>query len=229
MKQPIIYRGKAGTINGTLVNRFVPECEVQPYPLLITLDGLDFEGNTFTGLSPVTEHDAAKALGKFEFVEYGNQHPSTAYVELMNYQLEFDLRILIVDKNKAQDLEVDGTCTVDKGIEADLIKFEFTLYGDGHEVSNCDFDGLFDFLKEKIGPEYCLKNCHGCAYSDYSPYGNDTFGTMMCFRNCKSEYSKVKSKADFFEVLNLNQDITVQETYLCDQFEARKKGTGYRG
>jgi len=29
-------------------------------------------------------------------------------------------------------------------------------------------------------------------FSDYSPYGHGLFGCMMCFRNLKEEYVKVK-------------------------------------
>ncbi len=51
---------------------------------------------------------------------------------------------------------------------------------------------------------------------------------MMCFRNLKSEYLKVKSKTDFWSVHN-HYDRMVQETYLCPEFERRVLGTGYRG
>ena len=67
-----------------------------------------------------------------------------------------------------------------------------------------------------------------CLYSDYSPYGHGLFGRMMCFRNLKSEYLKVKSRADFWSVHD-RYDRMVQETYLCPEFERRIAGTGYLG
>jgi hypothetical protein len=82
---------------------------------------------------------------------------------------------------------------------------------------------------EQLRPDYYLKNCYGCAFSDYSPYGNDTFGTLICFRDCKSAYTAVTGKVGLLELLSRDRGLTVQETYLCDQFEERKKGTGYRG
>ena len=73
-----------------------------------------------------------------------------------------------------------------------------------------------------------IKACINCQYSDYSPYGNGLFGTMLCFRNIPGEYSQVNDKASFWAVHD-RFERQVQETYLCSQFAWRKPGTGYRG
>jgi hypothetical protein len=70
--------------------------------------------------------------------------------------------------------------------------------------------------------------CINCMYSDYSPYGHGLFGWMMCFRNIREEYRRVRGKADFWSVHD-RYDRLVQETYLCPVFERRVPGTGYRG
>lgn len=73
-----------------------------------------------------------------------------------------------------------------------------------------------------------MRSCLFCQYGDYSPYGNPSFGGMMCFRNMKDEYNRVRGKSDF---LSLHGPIVqdVQETYLCSEFEDRVPGSGYRG
>jgi hypothetical protein len=83
-------------------------------------------------------------------------------------------------------------------------------------------------LQKHLPEGMYIKACINCAYSDYSPYGNGLFGCMMCFRGCKSDYSRVKGKQAFFAIMNRATE-QVQETYLCPEFEKRLPGTGYRG
>lgn len=88
-------------------------------------------------------------------------------------------------------------------------------------------DELLDIQKQlPIGHK--LKNCFGCAFSDYSVYGHGLFGGMFCFRNIKDEYIKILDKKAFMNIMH-NAEEKVQETYLCPEFEIRKANTGYRG
>jgi hypothetical protein len=73
-----------------------------------------------------------------------------------------------------------------------------------------------------------MKCCFNCAFSDYSPAGSGIFGDMLCFRDNKEEYFKVKDKWDLFRIWETMTE-HVQETYLCPEFEKRIPGTGYRG
>jgi len=73
-----------------------------------------------------------------------------------------------------------------------------------------------------------LRACINCAFSDYSVYGHGAFGCMFCFRGVKAEYRNVRTKADYFGVMDRYTEL-VQETYLCPEFEQRRPGTGYRG
>lgn len=88
-------------------------------------------------------------------------------------------------------------------------------------------DELLD-IEKQLPDEHKLKNCFGCAFSDYSVYGHGFFGDMLCFRNIKDEYKKVFDKQAFMKIMD-KAERTVQETYLCPEFEVRKAGTGYRG
>ncbi|MGO1001846.1 DUF6304 family protein [Lysobacter sp. CA196] len=83
-------------------------------------------------------------------------------------------------------------------------------------------------LQRQLPDGVYLKACINCLYSDYSPYGQGSFGSMLCFRNIKDEYLQVTSK-EAFRAVHGRHDRLVQETYLCEQFARRVPGTGYRG
>ncbi len=92
------------------------------------------------------------------------------------------------------------------------------------ETALLDLQAQLRTLPEQLS----IKACISCQYSDYSPYGNGLFGSMLCFRNIAAEYSQVSDKASFWTVLD-RFERQVQETDLCPQFAPRKPGTGYRG
>jgi hypothetical protein len=96
-------------------------------------------------------------------------------------------------------------------------------------------------LQRQLPENTCMKACINCAFSDYSPFGHQTFGDMMCFRKHKDLYRMVRTKSDLLgamrsltgsaSALRAESDElpSVQETYLCPEFELRSPGTGYRG
>ncbi|MDE6832867.1 MAG: hypothetical protein K2J39_01260, partial [Ruminococcus sp.] len=81
----------------------------------------------------------------------------------------------------------------------------------------------------KIKSDYYIKSCFTCQYSEYSPYGNCEFGTMMCYRECKKNCLKINSKADYFKYLGDEEFTHRQETFLCSEYDLRDKYEGYRG
>jgi hypothetical protein len=86
---------------------------------------------------------------------------------------------------------------------------------------------LVDITKQLPEGMY-LQTCFGCAFSDYSPFGNGLFGDMACFRENKQHYLAIKTKRDLLDMWDTHTEF-VQETYHCGEFEKRKPGTGYRG
>lgn len=67
--------------------------------------------------------------------------------------------------------------------------------------------------------------CLTCGLSDYWPAGQNLMG-MRCHRDAREQYLNVQSKWDYFAVPVTEE---VPEFYVCEQFEPRKPGTGYRG
>ena len=111
--------------------------------------------------------------------------------------------------------------------------YDFTLYVDGARYSSqkqtLDFETALHDICKQMSQAYYIKCCFTCQYSDYSPYGNDSFGCMLCYCNLKDDYLKVNNKDDFFEYL-ANKDFDMrQEAYFCAEYECRNKCAGYRG
>lgn len=67
--------------------------------------------------------------------------------------------------------------------------------------------------------------CLTCGLSDYWPAGQNLMG-MRCHRDAREQYLSVQFKWDCFTVPVTEE---VPEFYVCEQFEPRKPGTGYRG
>jgi len=88
-------------------------------------------------------------------------------------------------------------------------------------------DALLD-IQQQLPSDTFMKSCINCAFSDYSPAGHGLFGGLACFRDNKEGYMTVSSKAGLFSIWDTMTEF-VQETFLCPEFERRRKGTGYRG
>ena len=109
----------------------------------------------------------------------------------------------------------------------------FTLYIGEKEYSVNSKDLYFEDnllkLSQMIKTDYTLKCCFTCQYSDYSPFGNDDYGTMLCYRHHKKEYLKVTDKASYFKYAEGLDYESMQETYCCKEYTQRNQCSGYRG
>jgi len=92
-----------------------------------------------------------------------------------------------------------------------------------------DFEGELLDLQQQLPKDTWMKACINCAFSDYAVDRHATFGNMMCFRNNKQAYLSVRDKFDYLHTAMPGEIPTVQETFLCLEFERRRPGTGYRG
>ncbi len=192
--------------------------------LRMVLRGVTFEDTLFDSFEPVNNADPS-LLAQFDFS--GN--------ELCSCRIECEIPIPIVADGK----ESVGVlhCTIDLGAPCGTGGFEtevlsIVLNYDGMQYPSRGTSGWFEDelldIQKTLPPRTFMKACINCLYSDYSPYGHSMFGCMMCFRNLKQEYLKVKSKDDFWSVHD-RYERSVQETYVCPEFERRIPGTGYRG
>ncbi|MCC6327003.1 MAG: hypothetical protein IT174_00705 [Acidobacteria bacterium] len=184
--------------------------------------GVVFAGRDFAWFEPENEVDVPQ--GRFSLCQGG----------LCDFRIEFAIPLEIAQPKQTTLEELRVTISVggaDKfgfptsDVSLELTVFERELKSRG--TSQWFEDELLD-IQAQLPTGCTFRSCFGCAYSDYSVYGHGFFGNMLCFRNIKDRYSKVKDKDEYMEIMDLSIE-TVQETYVCPEFAIRRPGTGYRG
>lgn len=201
------------------------DCEA----LSMVVRGVRFRGNDFDGFEPQDVADPAQ-LSSFTFL-----HGSLCFCTI-----EANIALPVVTPTRA----VDGLLTFELELgeplptgQMDRERLILRLAVNGQLYSSDGKSGWFEDemldVQRKLPPGTFMKACINCAFSDYSPYGHGLFGNMICFRANKSGYLALPAGKDFekdayFDVLATVSE-TVQETYLCPEFERRAPGTGYRG
>lgn len=230
------------------------ECTANP--LSFTLDGIAFSGN---GIGDFELHDKSQydvAREKFCLLKWGGNDKDLNIIIPYTYTLQrysMDVCIPMSVVRKRDGCEVQGMLHIAfRYVEHDIQKRQAIIQCDNTRVYRDD-EVVFDFflcvedrvyessvkslyfesslidISKQIQKEYYMKSCFTCQYSDYSPYGSDDYGTMLCYRRYKEEYLKVNNKDDFFEYLEMKDFDSRQEDYLCEEYEIRNKCEGYRG
>lgn len=225
-------------------------------PLSFEIDGIVFKGTSLECFELADPQQYEIAKEKFSILKWGgyNSRLKTdfpVYYDLQRYELEADIpvnavrksdgkiiggtihaafRMIERDKNKYNIIVM---CDGNRVYPGDYIVSEFSLSVDG-KIFRCGkltlcFENALNELSRLIKDEYYLKCCFTCQFSEYSIYGNDNFGTMLCYRRNKAECLKVNSKDDWFEFLEDKKFDLRQENYLCNDYEPRNKASGYRG
>lgn len=228
-------------------------------PLSFCIDGIAFSGTSLGDfhLSDPAMYERAKK--EFHILKQGGNHITYSHpsqipysYDLQRYSLDVRIPIPLFKKDSRQTIQ--GNLRVylkycehdmqkhnqsihmcdDKIVYLDDIESAvFTLCAEGKEYSVDNKELYFEAsllrLSRMIREEYSLKCCFTCQYSDYSPYGNDDYGTMLCYRHHKDAYLKVHDKASYFQYAEGLDHETRQETYCCEEYEPRTKCEGYRG
>lgn len=224
-------------------------------PLSFIIDGIKFAGRSLADfeLADNSKYDEAKK--KFCILKYGGYtsggYEVPYYYELQRYALDIEIPVKAVNMHDESEVQA-VLCVSFEYTEPDPEKSRVTLYCDDvrvyyddmivHDftlnigescysstIKTLDYETALHNICSQIADDYCIKCCFTCQYSDYSPYGNDYYGCMLCYRSHKDEYLKVNSKDDYFEYLyDMDYEIR-QETYLCSDYATRNKCSGYRG
>lgn len=225
-------------------------------PLSFTLDGVNFRGRSLDSfyLADYAQYDEAK--NKFHILKAGGFSAGSTEIpywyELQRYALDTEIPVKAV--RKGDNCEIQGMihfafeylehniknnhgkksqCDDKEVYYDDVIVYDFTLSIDGKNYTSTQKtlyfeNALYDICKQ-MQHDYYLKCCFTCQYSDYSPYGNDDYGCMLCYCRHKSEFLKVNNKNDYFEYIEGKDFDVRQETYLCREYDVRNKCAGYRG
>ncbi len=234
MEIPVIYTDNSGSVSSELLLICKNE-----WLYSLTIDGVEFLGQRLDDFDLMDESDYSEEQLKRFTLNRVPFHDSDKFsADLCNCSLNFEFPLTIIEV--ATQKELTTTLTVllklgkpasNGGIEEETATFQIKIGLKTYKSEGDLFEDALDILKEKMGENYKFKNCYGCLYSDYSPYGNGFFGSMLCFKEQKSNYLKVSknfSKKDFFDLMEKGTN-NVPETYCCNDFYIRKRGTGYRG
>ena len=224
--------------------------------LTFTIDGITFLGGDISSFDLKDSEQVGMAQQRFSLLKWGGtmseiNHTSPYGYTLQRYALNMQIPIQVfrtADGSGIEGVLHVGYRYVPHNMEKVQIRFycddrrvwpddlevtDFRLCVDGEEFSvSCEdlwFESNLQELIRLMAPEYRLKCCFTCQWSDYSPYGSDDFGTMLCYRAHKKEYLRVNTKNDYFEHLEELPAEQRQETYVCPDFAVRDQCEGYRG
>lgn len=224
--------------------------------LSFTIDGVTFIGGDISSfeLKDPTQYELAQA--RFRLLKWGGKFPGIDHFSPYTYSLQ--RYSMTIDIPVWADRTCDGSLTRgvlhvgyryvphdmeriqsrfycdDQRVWVDDLEvtcFRFTVDGNEYPIL-CDslwFDENLSDLCSALPPDYRLRCCYTCQWSDYSPYGSDDFGTMLCYKAHQEEYLNVNSKNGYFEFLEPLTPEQRQETYLCPDFAPRDQCRGYRG
>lgn len=224
--------------------------------LTFTIDGVTFQGGDISGFELKDRDQAKRVQQRFSLLKWGGtmseiNHTSPYVYTLQRYALNIQIPIQVVRtadgsgvegvlhvgyryvSHDMEKFQIRWSCDDQRVWADDLEVTDFRLCVDGEEFSvsckNLWFERNLQELIRLMAPKYRLKCCFTCQWSDYSPYGSDDFGTMLCYRAHKEEYLRVNSKNDYFEHLEELPNEQRQETYVCPDFAVRDQCEGYRG
>ncbi|KZS39716.1 hypothetical protein AWE51_08680 [Aquimarina aggregata] len=220
-----IYKDRFGEEKIEVVNDFET--------LSFQLGNLKFKSNTFDFELENYQNYSKDQLQRFTFNKIPYLNGGYCY-DLCNCEFTFfiPISILSIKNQKIIERELVVSLELGKSLKngsLDKIDLQMSIELDSkiYKAKGMDFEHLANNLLHQFKGFYRFKNCFGCQFSDYSVYGQDIFGTMLCFKNQKKEYNEVKSKEAYLDLER--EDKVVQEIFLCEEFEVRQGNTGYRG
>jgi hypothetical protein len=182
-----------------------------------TVRGMDLWGTDFDALEPV----AADA---------GAQLPLNRAGELTECVLSGDLPCTVEVGRERRAATITFSLDLRRSGERrpaapGNLTLSMVLDGIAYQVTDDWFEDGTLRLDRALPHGTRLVCCATCLLSDYSPAGHGLTG-MSCHREAKDQYLAVKSKRDYWSVPVTEE---VPETYLCDEYQRRIPGTGYRG
>lgn len=222
------------SLHDTMIDILNTEEDSRTEPLSFILDGVKFQGRTLDDfyLADDIQYDAVK--DKFCILKAGGYSVGNTKIpywyELQRYALDIEIPVKAVRKH--DNCEIQGMIHFSFEHDDGNV-YDFTLHVDGVSYSSKKntlyFESALHEICNQMAQDYYMKCCFTCQYSDYSPYGNDNYGCMLCYCRYKEEYLKVNNKDDYFKYLEDKDCDVRQETYLCNEYDLRNKCSGYRG
>jgi hypothetical protein len=87
-----------------------------------------------------------------------------------------------------------------------------------------DFERMLLAFHKTLPENHQIETCFFCRFSGYHPVGNDNFGALDCFKNCKKGFLEAHGKHPLFELYEKgkNNIFKVEETDYCGEFQLIK-------
>lgn len=225
------YKDAQHDVDIEITNTVVPSCEEKP--IRFEVDGIRFCASDISCIYLAEEAQYQEAAEKFHILKLGGNtvdgRKLPYWYELQQYELAVEMPIQMVRKKDKE--EVEGTLSLSYQYVAEVSDFAIFVEGKNYhsDEKTLVFWKALNNLSAKMKEEYFIKSCFTCQYAEYSPYGEDYYGTMLCYKDCKKECLKVHNKDDYFEYLDGKDCDVRQETYVCEEYQIRNKSCGYRG
>jgi Family of unknown function (DUF6304) len=204
--------------------------------LYTEIGGVRFSGTEFTDFFIDDKAKYTKEqLQRFTFFETPIYNTNIINEGLCNCIFEVFIPQILIEKTTRtefySDLKIEyllGSLSQKGGIENEKVKLSLSIKERQYEGASDLIECAFDQIRSQFDDKFQFKNCYGCMFGDYSVYGQNSFGTMLCFVSQKEKYENVTNKAEYMK-LKTDKIPSVQEIYCCKKYEIRKIGAGYRG
>ncbi|RLD74954.1 MAG: hypothetical protein DRJ10_16165 [Bacteroidetes bacterium] len=227
------YTDNTGSVNTEIINEFNEESN---FCLFLDINGVKFQGSSFDDFELIDKQNYAPTqMQRFTLNKLKYHNSDEFELELCNCTLEVLIPVKIIEKRNKKELDLIlnmelslGKPKNNGGIDFENAIFSLSINNKQYKSESDMMEEGLENLQKQFDGKYAFKNCFGCLYSDYSPFGNGFFGSLQCFRDRKEEYLKASDKMEFISLADKGF-ISVQETYLCKDYKQRIKNTGYRG
>lgn len=209
----VIYRDQEGMLEGSM--------SYDGEDLILQLAGLNFSSRFMDGFIP-DNHE-----------EVTNRFELDAHNDLTNFSLLFNLPLRFLCDKKIEFLNLICELEVQKdddNYSRPYLRCKFQLNDLEIDIPTAGtIEGAINQLNKQLPSTIKYIGCYNCKFSDYSVYGQQFWGSMLCFKNIKHAYSRVKNKDEYMDLMD-NFNKLVPESHYCNEFEERPKiHTGYRG
>ncbi len=189
-KYPTIYADKSGKVKTFIINNF---SEKGTLCLELIIDGVSFIGSSFDSFElAFPEKYTEQQINRFTLNKVPISGSDNFVLELCNCKLDIQIQQKVIELKK--EVEIDANLSIllqlgkpskNGGISKLNAQFKFFVNNETFTSESDSFETSLAQIQKEMLPNFKLKNCFTCHYSDYSPVGNGFFGTMMCFRHNK--------------------------------------------
>jgi hypothetical protein len=231
--RPLSFPGSYADRDGTdeIEWRIVSDRPHSPIPDFLVhteIRGVAFSEIDFDGLEPLNLEGTAPFPvdhnGFLTDCDLSGEFPCTIEREGQKQNCVLSFRLRLRSTSGSPGTARDRTQSLRVAVTVD----ETTYEADGW-----DFEEVVLKLDKMLPDGARLICCLTCLFSDYSPYGGHGVLThMACYRSAKAQYLAFPRRFDAkgkLEFARIPVAEYVPEPYLCNEYQHRVAGTGYRG